>query len=127
MPRTVKEWIGKTDDSRPPPRVRLRVFNRFGGVCQITGRKIRPGDAWECDHTIALINKGENRENNLQPVLADSDAHKAKTAEDVAEKAKVDRIRKKHLGIAGKPKGRPMDGTKASGLKKRFDGKVEHR
>ena len=95
--RAVKEWIGKTPDTRAPPRVRLRVFEKFGGVCQLSGRKIRPGDKWELDHTKALINGGENRESNLQPVL--KEPHKVKTAQDVAQKAKVDRVRKKHLGI----------------------------
>ena len=99
MPRSVPQWIGKTDDAQAPPRVRLRVFNAFGGICQLTGRKIRPGDQWELDHIKALINGGKNEEDNLHPVL--KEAHKDKTRADVAEKAKVDRIRKKHLGIKG--------------------------
>ncbi|MBO6755431.1 MAG: HNH endonuclease [Roseibium sp.] len=119
MPRTVSKWIGKTDDAKPPPRVRLRVFERYGGVCQISGRKIRAGDPWDLDHTIALINGGKNEEDNLRPVLKDE--HKAKTADDIAEKAKVDRMRKKHLGIR-KPKGRPLPGTKASGWKHKMSG-----
>ena len=47
--RTVEEWIGKTPDTKIPQRVRLRVFERFGGVCQLTNRKIQPGDDWEID------------------------------------------------------------------------------
>ena len=27
MPRKVNEWIGKTDDTMPPPSVRLRILN----------------------------------------------------------------------------------------------------
>jgi 5-methylcytosine-specific restriction protein A len=102
MSRSVQKWVGKTDDASPPSRVRLRVFEKFKGICQITGRKIRAGELWDLDHEIALINGGENDEDNLRPVLRE--AHKEKTAEDVKEKAKVDRIRKKHLGIWPKSK-----------------------
>lgn len=94
--RAVPEWIGKTPDSAIPPRVRLRVFERHGGVCHLSGRKIRAGDLWECDHVRALINGGEHRESNLAPAL--KDAHREKTNEDVALKSKIARVRLKHLG-----------------------------
>lgn len=97
MPRTAAEWIAAHDDARIPPRVRLRVFDRFGGVCQLTGRKILAGDAWDCDHIKALVNGGEHRESNLQPAIRP--AHREKTKADVAEKATVNRKRAKHLGI----------------------------
>lgn len=64
----------------------------------ISGRKIMPGDAWDCDHVVALCNGGEHRETNLAPALRDK--HRAKTAADVAERAKIDRLRKRHFGIA---------------------------
>lgn len=102
--RSVPEWIGATPDTAAPPRVRARVFLAFDGVCGESGRKIRPGDAWQLDHIRALINGGENRESNLQPVLVE--AHKAKTRRDVAAKAKADRIRKRHLGIENPSKQR---------------------
>lgn len=112
MTRAVEEWIGRTDDSRPPPRVRLRVFDAYGGRCYLSGRKIMPGDAWELEHIKALINGGENRERNLAPAL--KAPHKLKTADDLAEKSKVARIRAKHLGII-KPAGR----IKSRGFEKR--------
>ena len=96
MARTVTEWRGKSDDTRVPPRVRLRVFERHEGKCALSGRKILPGDAWDLDHKVALINGGAHAESNLQPVL--KDAHRKKTAKDVAEKAKVARTRAKHIG-----------------------------
>lgn len=117
------EWIGATDDARIPPRVRLRVFERFGGVCQLTDRKIMPGDEWDCDHAVALINGGEHRESNLQPVLRA--AHRRKTADDVAAKAKADRVRKKHLGLHN-PKSK-LPGSRGSKFKRRIDGTVERR
>lgn len=124
MPRSVDEWIGKTDDTKIPTRVRLRVFFREDGICHISGRKIRPGEPWDCDHKIALANGGEHRESNLFPALRDK--HREKTKGDVAEKATTARQRAKHLGIS-RPKGRPLAGTKRSGLRKRMNGQVERR
>ena len=95
--RSVEEWIGKTDDSAIPPRVRLRVFEKYSGVCYLSGVKIRPGDKWEIEHVQALCNGGEHRESNMAPALVA--AHKGKTAADRREKAKNDRVRKRHLGI----------------------------
>lgn len=95
--RSVEEWIGKNDDAAIPPRVRLRVFEKFGGVCQLSGRKIMAGESWQVDHIKALWRGGEHRETNLQPVLADS--HREKSSQEQSEQAKADRIRKKHLGL----------------------------
>jgi len=112
MTRSLPEWVGKTDDTRAPLRVRLRCFERANGTCHITGRKITPADKWELDHIVALINGGENRESNLAPALVK--AHRQKTAEDVAMKAKDARVRAKHIG-AERPKKkipyRRFDGT----------------
>lgn len=94
--RTVGEWVADHPDQAIPKRVRLRVFERHNGVCALSGRKIRAGDPWQCDHIQALCNGGAHREANLQPVLID--AHKIKTAEDVGKRAKADRTRLKHLG-----------------------------
>lgn len=98
MTRKVSEWIGKTDDTKIPPRVILRVFLRFEGKCQCgCGLKIRSADRWDCDHRVALCNGGEHRESNLRPYLRDH--HKIKTRADVALRAKTDRIRKRNIGI----------------------------
>jgi 5-methylcytosine-specific restriction endonuclease McrA len=97
MTREVPEWIGKTPDTPAPPRVRQRVFDRHNGICYLSGRKIMPGNKWQLEHPLALINGGENRESNLAPALVEP--HKVKTAEDVKQKAKNDRVRKRHLGI----------------------------
>ena len=118
--RTVPEWVGKTPDAKIPDRVRLRVFEAHGGICHLTGRKIRPGDTWDVDHVQALCNGGEHRESNLAPALRE--AHRAKTAEDVKQRAKDDRVRKKHLGI-WKPK-RPLRHPR---LKKKPNGTVVRR
>lgn len=121
MSRALPEWIGETPDTKIPPRVRLRVFERAAGRCQCCTRKIGPSDSWEADHKVALINGGANREGNLQCLC--EWCHKPKTAEDVAEKARSARIRKKAAGI--KRTSRPLPGSRASGLRKRMDGTVE--
>jgi len=100
MPRSTEEWIGKTDDTRVPDRVRVRIFDRYGGICYLSGRKIRPGDSWDVEHIIPAIAGGPNRESNLAPAL--KKPHKVKTREDVAEKSRVARKRKAHLGIRKK-------------------------
>ncbi|MCJ8518970.1 5-methylcytosine-specific restriction endonuclease McrA [Pseudorhizobium tarimense] len=116
MARSVEEWIGKTDDTKVPPRVRLRIFERENGICHLTGQKIQPGDEWDLEHKVALILGGQHRETNLFPAL--QEAHRRKTAMEMKVKSKIARVKKKHLGIT-KPKSslshtrfkRLMDGT----------------
>ncbi len=123
--RIVDEWIGATPDTPIPPRVRARVFERHGGICYLSKRKIRAGDLWDCDHIVALVNGGENRERNLAPALRDK--HREKTKADVATKAKTARVRARHLGIKPKAKqplrSRGFDRT----LSKKFSGEVVRR
>lgn len=121
MTRSVPEWIGKTDDTPVPPRVRLRVLERDQGCCRgPCERKLRPGDAHQTDHIVALVNGGENRERNLQ-TLCDW-CHKEKTGDDVAEKSAVYDKRVKHLGIR-KPRSilgwRKFDGTPVRATRER--------
>lgn len=95
--RSVPEWQGSTPDAAIPTRVRLRVFERFGGVCQLTGRRIQVGDEWDLDHRTPLHLGGRHSEDNLWPVLRS--AHREKSKAEVSAKAKADRVRAKHLGI----------------------------
>lgn len=118
--RAVPEWIASHPDQKVPPRVRVRVFERYEGRCYRTGRKIMPGDAWELEHPIALCNGGEHRESNLAPILAGK-PHRKKTAEDVAEKSKVHRIRARHLGI------RKPTALRNSKFRKKLNGTVVDR
>jgi 5-methylcytosine-specific restriction protein A len=124
MTRKVPEWRGKTPDTKIPDRVKDRVFDRFNGICYLANRPIAPGEPWDAEHVIAIINGGENRESNLAPALRDK--HKGKTAADVAEKSRNYRKRTKHLGIKSKSN-RPMPGSKASGIRRRMNGSVERR
>lgn len=101
MARAVDEWVGKTPDTKVPDRVRLRIFQREGGKCWISGRKIQAGDAWDLDHKVALINGGQHAESNLFPALRDK--HREKTAADVAEKARIAKLAKRAAGIRKEP------------------------
>lgn len=108
MSRSIPEWIGKTDDHRAPKKVRDRIFER-DNRCHLCSQPIQVGQRWDLDHVQALINGGENRESNLRP--AHVKCHKEKTARDVAEKAKVAKIRMRHNGSArpaGKLKSAPF-------------------
>lgn len=107
MPRPVDEWIGKTDSTAAPARVKARIVLAQEGICGCgCGVKLgAAGEAIEFDHTIALINGGENRETNLKALRRP--CHKVKTKADVAVKSKDARVRAKHLGIATKKRKMP--------------------
>jgi 5-methylcytosine-specific restriction enzyme A len=122
--RELPEWIGATDDQAIPPRVKLRIFEKALGRCKGCGLTIRAGTVPAYDHIIALVNGGENRERNIQ--LLCQPCHAPKTKADVAKKSLVYRKKAKHLGIRLR-KSRPIPGSKASGLKKGFDGIVRRR
>lgn len=98
--RSVPLWVGKTDDEAVPPRVRLRIFEKHGGRCHLSGRKIMPGEPWDLDHIKALWKGGTHSEDNLAPALRDK--HREKSAAEQTEQAKADRTRAKHLGIRRK-------------------------
>jgi 5-methylcytosine-specific restriction endonuclease McrA len=103
--RSVPEWVGSSPDAAIPTRVRLRVFERYGGRCYLTGRLIRPGDDWDLDHIKPLKDGGEHREGNLAPALRDK--HREKTAAENRDRAKAARIRARHIGTLPKTK-RPI-------------------
>ena len=91
MPRELPEWKGARDSTPPPPRVRLRVLDRYDGRCAVCTVEIR--GSFACDHIQALINGGLNVESNLQPIC--TPCHRVKTAADVEEKVKVAAVRRK--------------------------------
>lgn len=105
MSRERPEWIATSDDQAIPRLVRLRIWEREGGRCYLTGEKIQPGDSYEFEHVIALEIGGEHRESNIR--LAKTAPHKLKTAADHDAGAKVRRIHAKHNGYYPKSK-RPL-------------------
>ena len=102
MARSVPEWIGKTPDTRVPPRVKQRIYDRANGICHICCLPIKTGETWHAEHVIALIEGGENREGNLKP--AHAHCNFAKASGEKTRKSKVAKVRQKHTG-AIKPKG----------------------
>ena len=113
--RAVEEWIGKTPDSKPPKSTVDRIFLRQDGKCAISGRKIMQADKRAVDHKKRLKDGGENRESNLQIILADK--HQEKTAEENTLGAKVLRIRLKHNNLWPETK-RPI---RNRGFQKRYE------
>lgn len=117
--RSVPEWIGKTPETAAPDRVKARIVLAQDGKCACgCGVKLGAGEPIEFDHTIALINGGENRESNLRALRRP--CHRLKTNADVAQKSVEARKRNKHLGIH-KPKHR-LPGSKGSGWRKPMNG-----
>jgi 5-methylcytosine-specific restriction endonuclease McrA len=110
MSRTVPEWVGATDDTRAPPRVRARIFDR-DNRCHLCHQPIQVGQKWDLDHVKALVNGGENREANLRP--SHRKCHVEKTARDVAEKAKTAAVHQKHIGASA-----PKQTIKSAGFPK---------
>jgi hypothetical protein len=113
---------------------KLAMWERCGGLCERCGRKIVGALKPRYDHIVpdAVADKSK-------PITAADgqclchECHDRKTFKqyggpasrgDVSEIAKTDRIIEKQAGVK-KRKGRPMPGSKASGLRKRMDGKVE--
>lgn len=113
--RSVPEWFGATANTPVPPRVRVRLYDRADGHCEICGRRLGPGDRWQPDHVVALVNGGANSEGNLR--VACEWCHSEKTKRDVEEKSRVHRKRVKHLGLEKKRPWHP-------GLRKKVSGEV---
>lgn len=112
MSRSVSEWRGKTDDDAIPPRVQLRIFQKFSGICPKCTRKLEPGK-WDCDHIIALALGGDHREMNLRP-LCRVPCHSDKTRDDAALRKRFNASQKKRAGIKKRRRtiaGRKFDGT----------------
>lgn len=95
MPRKVEEWIGRSDDSMPGKLVRDRLSRAQGDCCATCRHAFGPKRRAHCDHVIALIDGGENRESNLQMICAD--CHKAKTSAEATARAKTRDIRASHI------------------------------
>lgn len=105
--RNVPLWSSENPDAAIPRAVKARVWLRCGGRCALSGRKLTPGDAVDFDHITPLSMGGKHAEENLQ--LVSRQAHRAKTAEEAAPRAKADRIFAKHNGLWPKSK-RPLQG-----------------
>lgn len=102
-------------------KTRAQAFERAAGCCEGCGAKLKVGEA-EYDHVLPCELGGDNGLENCEVICVP--CHKEKTADDVKRIRKSDRQRDSLSG-AKKPKGRPIPGSKRSGIRKRFNGDVE--
>lgn len=89
---------------------RARIFARDGGVCGLSGKKIKAGEPFEIEHRIALALGGSNEDDNLYVVLVEP--HREKTKEDVRAIAKAKRLEARQNGTRRERKpipSRPFD------------------
>lgn len=129
MPRTAKlvEWVGKTPESMPGQIVLLRIYAKQNGLCACGCTRVMSfeRDVIHCDHIVPLADGGENIEGNLQLMLEEH--HRSKTTGENIARGEARTHKAKAFRQHRKPKGRPMPGTKASGIKKSFDGTISRR
>ncbi len=125
MTRPTPEWIGVKPETPAPPRVKARIVLRQGGICACgCGQKLgASGERIEFDHEVALVLGGANDEDNLRALR--KPCHRAKTAQDVSQKATEARKRAKHLGI--KEASNPLPGSRGSKWKRKISGEVVRR
>jgi 5-methylcytosine-specific restriction protein A len=80
---------------------------------------------WRADHVRRWAEGGRDTADNLRPILVRCDAGKdGKAARDAKIIAHGKRASHRHYG-GSKRKGRPMAGTRASGIRIRMNGTVE--
>lgn len=86
-PRPVKEWVGRRPESMPGQLVLLRLYAKQNGICACGCGIVMNlnRDQVDCDHRLALIDGGENRESNLQLLLRKH--HRAKTSIENTQRA----------------------------------------
>ncbi|MGJ7039191.1 5-methylcytosine-specific restriction endonuclease McrA [Shinella sp. BE166] len=108
MSRAIPEWTGKHDDAAIPGDVKLRIWNRAKGFCEICTRKILAGEPKHFDHIKPLADGGRHAEKNLQ--IACVACHADKTAAEATERAKVKAVAKSVLGLKASP-AKPLRGA----------------
>lgn len=102
---------------------RIECFEAAEGACHLCNGKINVGERWEVSHEIPLELGGEDVPANRKP--AHYRCHRAHTAEiDQPNIARAKRREARHIG-ARAPSRNPIPGSRASGIRKRMNGKVE--
>jgi 5-methylcytosine-specific restriction protein A len=97
VPRSVKPWVGLTDDAMPPPACKRRILARQGDKCAITGKPFTAKEKPQFDHIVPLWLGGKNCEENLQAIHGEP--HKRKTAAEATVRAKSNAAKDKNLGL----------------------------
>lgn len=121
-----------------PQSVRKLAFARCCRECNVDGVKNIPGTP-QCENCGHVLRSGNIEYEHLdpdglggEPTLANCGvwcavpcSSKKTHTQDNPRMAKADRVLKSTYGL--KPKGRPMPGSRASGLRRRMNGTVERR
>jgi 5-methylcytosine-specific restriction protein A len=99
----LKEWVGKSAEAMPGQTVLLRLYAKQNGICACGCGQVMNlnRDKVDCDHIVALIDGGENRENNLQLLL--HACHKAKTSAEASARSEERRHKSKAFTALRKP------------------------
>lgn len=99
----LKEWVGRTPEAMPGQTVLLRLYAKQKGICACgCGQSMNLNrDAVDCDHIIALIDGGENRESNLQLLL--NACHKVKTKAEATARSQERRHKAKAFTALRQP------------------------
>jgi len=109
---------------RMSPSRRARIFEAHKGTCHICGQAIDgTRERWEVEHLAPYALTRDDSDDNLAP--AHASCHAGKTAEDVTQIAKANRVARKHKG-AHRPKA-SIPGSRESKWKRRIDGTVVRR
>lgn len=108
------------------PKVKAQAFQRAAGFCEGEGCgvKLSPGK-FHYDHDNPDGLTGEPTLENCKVLCLA--CHGTKTKKDQHDIAQAKRRERKHVMGIRQTKGRPLPGTKASGLRKRMNGQVERR
>jgi 5-methylcytosine-specific restriction protein A len=102
-------------------RQRQELLDRENHACHLCNGRIRPGDAWDVSHEIALELGGADDEKNRR--AAHRKCHREHTAKsDIPAIAKLKRVRAKHTGAF--QSANPMPGGRNSPFKKKMNGQV---
>lgn len=100
-------------------------FMPLGSIpCGICGEPLKPGDTIQFDHIHAVTHQGPHEYQNLRPVHYDP-CHKKKSARDVKDKAKIDRIRGETCTRPSRPiPSRPMQSGQRKWPARKFGGRA---
>ena len=121
---------------------RRAAWERANGACEgmVMSTSLSEGGFWKMVRCNAPLDHGNFHYDHIDPDFYGADdraelencqllcwvCHKVKTKHDMRGIAKSKRIQDK-LIKARKPRGRPIPGSKRSGLRRRMDGTVERR
>jgi 5-methylcytosine-specific restriction endonuclease McrA len=104
-----------------PAKVKVAAFERANKCCENCGIPIYPAIGPEFDHRIPAEMCGDNSLSNC--VCLCKNCHKKKTRMDMRDIVKARKVERRHIGAIAR-KGRPIPGSRGTGLRKKMSGEV---